>query len=138
MSATNSLLRAIHARLVADDVLTELIGADGIIDRLLPRQKLPCLVVNEIDTRDYSTGTEKAEEHFLTLEAWADEGGRRMALEIANRVTLLLDDATLTLDGGFVLVNLQHRSTRSRREAKTRNFIAEIRFRAVTEPVEHS
>lgn len=133
MSAGNVVLQAIHARLSADAALAMLIGAGGIIDRVLARPVLPCLVIGDVETRDYSTATEKAEEHFLTLEAWAEAGGRRRALEIAARAVALLDDAALSLEGGFVLVNLQHSSTRSRREAKTRNFVAEMRFRAVTE-----
>ena len=48
---------------------------------------------------------------------------------------LLLDDAALTLQGHH-LVGLQHLLTRSRREVKTRMHIAEMRFRAVTEPVD--
>ena len=41
-------------------------------------------------------------------------------------------DAVLSLTG-FSLVNLLHRSTRARREAKTKAQVAEIIFRAVTE-----
>jgi hypothetical protein len=133
MSAANALLRAIQTRLAADAALASLTGVGGIIDRLLARPVLPCLVIGDLESRDYSTSTEKAEEHFLTLEAWAEAGGRRRAQEIAARVVALLDDAALPLEGGIVLVNLQHRSTRSRREAKTRNFVAEMQFRAVTE-----
>jgi nucleoid DNA-binding protein len=44
----------------------------------------------------------------------------------------LLDDAVLSV-AGFVLVNLRHRSTRARREPKTRAQVAEMVFRAVTE-----
>ena len=133
MSAANSLLRAIQARLSADAALILLIGAGGIIDRLLARPVLPCLVIGDVETRDYSTATERSHEHFLTLEAWSEGGGRRQALEIAGRVITLLDDTAMLLEGGFVLVSMQHSSTRSRREAKTRNFVAEMRFRAVTE-----
>lgn len=131
MSAANLLLQAIFARLTGDAVLIALIPG-GVIDRLLPRALLPCVVIDDLESRDYSTATEKAEEHFLWLQIWSDANGRKGAGEIAARVTSLLDDAALPL-AGVSLVNLSLLSSRSRREAKTRNFVVEMRFRAVTE-----
>lgn len=131
MSAANALLFAIVARLTGDAALALLLPG-GVVDRLLPRALLPSIVIGELESRDYSTATEKAEEHFLSLEIWSDAGGRKRAAEIAERVKVLLDDAALPLNG-VMLINLQLRSSRSRREAKSRNFIAEMRFRAVTE-----
>lgn len=132
MSAANALLAAIHARLCADPQLAERLGTGGIRDRLLPRPALPCLVVGETETRDYSTGTEAGEEHRLTLEVWSEGAWRREAGEIADRVRMLLHDAALELDGA-VLVSLAHERTRTRRQPKTDYFVAELRFRAVTE-----
>lgn len=131
MSAANALLKAVFARLTGDAVLMALTSG-GIVDRLLPRALMPCIVIGEIDSRDYSTATEKAEEHFLSLEIWSDAAGRKQAGEITERVKTLLDDAALPL-ANVSLVNLQLRSCRSRREAKSRNFITDMRFRAVTE-----
>lgn len=130
MSAANLLLQAIFARLTGDAVLIALIPG-GVIDRLLPRALLPCVVIDDLESRDYSTATEKAEEHFLSLQIWSDANGRKGTGEIVARVTSLLDDA-LPL-AGVSLVNLSLLSSRSRREAKTRNFVVEMRFRAVTE-----
>lgn len=131
MSAANTLLQAIHGRLSGDAALmAETTG--GVVDRLLPRPVFPCIVFGDLETRDYSTATEQAEEHFLTLEIWSEAGGRKRAEEIAMRVRTLLDDAALTLEG-MTLVSLQHRSGRSRREPKARSFVAELCFRAVTE-----
>ncbi|MBN9029002.1 MAG: hypothetical protein BGO05_21235 [Rhizobiales bacterium 63-7] len=132
MSASNALLRAIHARLSGDAVLTAMIGVDAIHDRLLDRPRLPCIVVADLRSEDFSTATESSEEHFLTLEAWSDDQGQRAAQEIAARLRVLLHDADLTL-AGATLVNLQHRATRARREPKMRRHVAEMRFRAVTE-----
>lgn len=132
MSAANALLQAIHARLSGDAGLTALIGEDGIRDRLLPRQRLPAVVIGEFDTRDLSTATEAGEEHFVTLEIWTEGEGRRAALTIADRVRALLDNADLALDGA-VLVSLLATGSRSRREPGTRAYRVEMRFRAVTE-----
>lgn len=133
MTAANALLAAIHATLSGDAVLTGLVGRDGIRDRWLARAAMPCIVFGEMETGDYSTSTEDAEEHLLTLEIWSGAEGRREVAEIAGRVRALLDDAGLALDGA-VLVNLRHRDMRIRRESKSKLFCAEVRFRAVTEP----
>lgn len=132
-TAANALLAAIHARLSGDAVLAGFVGRDGIRDRWLARAVMPCIVFGEMETRDYSTSTEDAEEHLLTLEVWSGAEGRREVVEIAGRVRMLLDDAAFALDGA-VLVNLRHRDMRIRREAKSKLFRADIRFRAVTEP----
>ncbi|AYD00232.1 DUF3168 domain-containing protein [Neorhizobium sp. NCHU2750] len=131
-TAAISLLQAVHARLAGDAGLVAMLGPGGIHDRLLPRPKLPAVVIGELETRDLSTSTEAAEEHFLTLEVWTEGEGRRGAQEIAAKTIALLDDADLALDGA-VLVSLLRTVTRARREPKTRNYLVEIRFRAVTE-----
>jgi hypothetical protein len=131
-SAANELLQAIHAVLAGNAGLTALIGPDGIRDRLISSRHLPALVIADMTTNDYSTATEAGEEHILILQAWSDASGQRQAQEIAGMVRDLLQDAALPL-AGHLLVNLQHVSTRARREAKTRLFCAEMRFRAVTE-----
>jgi hypothetical protein len=132
MTAANVLLQAVHARLSGDAGLMAMIGPDGIRDRLLARPRLPAIVLGELETRDLSTATEPGEEHFLTLEIWSEGDGRRQAQEIADKVTVLLDDAALVLQDA-VLVSLLRIGTRSRREPKTKYFLAEMRFRAVTE-----
>ena len=133
MRAANALLQALHARLLGDAVLTGLTGRGGIVDRLLPRPVLPCVVFGEIESRDYSTGSEQSEEHFVTIEVWSEEGGRKIAQDIAVRVLALLDDAPLVLGAGMTLVSLFFRNSRSVRPAKGKQFLTEIRFRAVTE-----
>ncbi|MCQ1850021.1 DUF3168 domain-containing protein [Neorhizobium galegae] len=132
MTAANVLLQAIHQTLASDAALAAIVGADGIRDRLLPRPKLPCVVFGEMETRDFSTASEAGEEHLLVLEIWSDGEGRRQAQEAASLVHGLLHDAALPLDGA-VLVNLLQVGTRTRREPKTKFYLAEMRFRAVTE-----
>jgi len=132
MTAANALLAAIHQQLSGDAALAEVVGADGIRDRLLPRTVLPCIVFGEMETRDYSTSTEGGEEHFISLEIWSEGEGRRQAQEIAGLIRGLLHDAVPALSGA-VLVSLLHVGSRTRREPKTKFFRTEMRFRAVTE-----
>lgn len=132
MSAAPTLQKAIHQRLSEDAELTALIGADGVCDRLLDKQRMPLVVIEAIDSRDLSTSTDQGEEHWLTLVAWSKGGGHLEVQTIAARVRALLDNADLTL-GGFHLVSLLHRSTRIAREGSKPIHKAEMRFRAVTE-----
>ncbi len=131
-AAANELLQAIHLALSADQALVGMIGADGIRDRLVTGRHLPCLVIAELLSTDYSTSTEPGEEHVLTLQVWSDAAGQRQAQQIGAVVRSLLQDASLPL-ASCTLVNLRHVGTRARREPKTRLFCAEMRFRAVTE-----
>ena len=132
MTAANALLAAIHARLSGDAALSALIGPDRIVDRLLARPLLPCIVFGDMETRDYSTATEAGEEHRLTIAVWSQASGRREAEEIAGRVQMLLHDAPLPL-ADHALVSLAHLRTRTRRQPNTGLFSAELQLRAVTE-----
>ncbi|MDB5555188.1 MAG: hypothetical protein JWL86_5172 [Rhizobium sp.] len=128
-SSTNALQAAIFSRLTGDATLTGMIGANAVFDRRLTGKAMPYLVLSEIATSDFGPD---AEEHLVTIEAWSDAEGRRQAQEIAARAKVLLDGAALSLTG-FALVNLLHRSTRARREPKTKAHVAQMVFRAVTE-----
>ncbi len=134
MSAANEMLTAIHGRLTEDAELLGLIGEDGVRDRLVTGRKLPSVLIGEVISNDYSTSTERGEEHLFSLEVWIDAGGRKQAQLVASRLHALLQDAALDL-GPHHLVSLLHVRTQSRREPKTKLYVAELRFRAVTEPV---
>ncbi|MFS2152418.1 DUF3168 domain-containing protein [Rhizobium sp. Rhizsp42] len=134
MSAANQLLMAIQTRLANDTDLSAMIGPEGLRDRLVSGRKLAAVIIADLASNDYSTATETGAEHLLTLEIWTDAGGRREAATIAERLRMLLHDAPLSLETHH-LVGLLHLSTRTRREAKTRLHVAEMRFRAVTEAV---
>jgi hypothetical protein len=132
MTAANALLTAVYQRLSGDAALVALVGPEGIRDRWLARARLPCVVFGEIETRDFSTSAEAGEEHFLTLEIWSEADGRRQGQEIAGRLQALLHDAAFALEGA-VLVSLLRMSARTLRDAKTKLFLTDMRFRAVTE-----
>ena len=133
-SIENAFLKAVHATLNDDAELNGLIGVDAIFDRLLSRPKLPAIVFGECETKDYSTATETGYEHLLTIEVWSEAHGRRALQAIEARTRALLHDADLPLLGA-VLVSLLFRKTRVRRVARNDYFVAEMQFRAVTEPV---
>ena len=132
MSAASALQKAIFAALSGDAALMAMVGADGVHDHAQMRSHRPCVFIAAIESLDASTATEAGEEHLLTLEVLAGEGGNRSAQEIAVRVRALLDDADLELDG-FALVSIFHRRTRIGRDAKAKGHVADMVFRAVTE-----
>lgn len=127
--SANALQAAIHARLSGDAALTAMIGSGSVFDRRVTGKPMPYLVLSEIASSDLAPGVE---EHEVRIEAWSDAEGRRQVQDIAARVKELLDDAALALSG-VVFVSLAHRSTRARREPKTRAEVAAMIFRAVTE-----
>lgn len=132
MSAQQALLRAIHARLLAEPSLASLLAAGGIRDQIAPRPRLPALVYGEIDSRDYATATEPGEEHVLTLGLWSDAEGRAGAQALAAAVRASLHHATLTLTGAH-LVSLICQGIKSRRDEDSGLFVVDVSFRAVTE-----
>lgn len=134
MSASAALQKAIYQRLQGDAGMVALVGADGVRDHVVAGDRRPFVGIASIDSRDFSTASEAGEEHLVTLEVRGGEGGHRGVQEIAARVQVLLDDAALVLDG-FALVGVFHRHTRVGRDAKARGHLAEMVFRAVTEPV---
>lgn len=127
--SANALQAAIHARLAEDATLTAMIGADSVFDRRVSGKPMPYVVLSEVITSDFAPG---AEEHEVRIEAWSDAGGRKQSQDIAAQVKVLLDGASLSV-AGFSLINFVHRSTRARREVRTRAQVAEMVFRAVTE-----
>jgi hypothetical protein len=135
MSAANAVMSAIYAALSGDAALSALLGGGVISDRLMERAKLPAIVLSAIDSRDYSTASEAGEEHFITLDIWADGQGRKAALTIAARVKALLHDVSLSLGSEHHLVAIRLMEQRSLRQKQRPEQSLSLRFRAVTETV---
>ena len=127
-----ALKSAIHARLSGDAALTALVPADRILDRAPQGLAFPFLLHGPVQSDDYSDASAAGEEHRFTIEVWADAARQAQALKIAARIVTLVDNAALTLSTGK-LVGLDHRSTRTRRDGRSRALVAELQFRAVTE-----
>ena len=140
MSApVNELLAALQAAVMADAALAAWIGADGFSDRRLRATRFPALSIGTVEARDWSTGTETGFEIILKLEAWS-ERGRREAEDLAENVRRVAQGLDPALAPGMEpalaslrLVNMVHRRTVSRREAKTGLFVANVTLRAVVE-----
>ena len=132
-TAAAALRAAIHDALVADSALTALLGGQKVYDEPPKSVVFPYVTLGDARVDDYSTGSDPAEEHRLTLHAWSRQGGHREAHLIAGALLQALDDAPLTPEGHH-LVNLRFSVADIRREADGRTYHAVVRFRAVTEP----
>jgi hypothetical protein len=132
-SAAAALRAAIHDALVADAGLTSLLGGARVYDEPPAAAAFPYVTLGEARIADFSTGTERGEEHQLTLHAWSRQGGHKQAHLIAGAMLQALDDVPLTLDD-HRLVNFRFALADVRREADGRTYHALVRFRAVTEP----
>jgi hypothetical protein len=133
-TATAALRAAIHDALVADGVLTAMLGGARIYDEPPANAAFPYVTLGEARVTDFSAGEERLEEHQLTLHAWSRQGGHKEAHGIAGALLHALDDAPLSPDG-HQLVNLRFSLADIRREADGRTYHALVRFRAVTEPI---
>jgi hypothetical protein len=131
--ATAALRAAIHDALVADAPLGAILGGAKVYDEPPKAAAFPYVTIGEARINDFSTGTERGEEHLLTLHAWSRQGGHKEAHLIAGALLQALDDAPLTLTD-HALVNLRFTTADVRRENDGRTYHALVRFRAVTEP----
>jgi hypothetical protein len=132
-TAAAALRAAIHDALAADTPLTSLLGGARVYDEPPQNPSFPYVTLGEARVSDFSTGTERGEEHQLTLHAWSRQGGHKEAHLIAGALLQALDDASLPLDD-HRLVNFRFALADVRREADGRTYHALVRFRAVTEP----
>jgi hypothetical protein len=132
-SGTAALRAAIHAALSSDIALTTLLGASRVYDEPPPSPVFPYVTLGEARVTDYSAGSERGEEHQLTLHGWSRQGGHREAHLVTGAVMDALEDAPLSL-AGHHLVNFRFALADVRREPDGRTYHALIRFRAVTEP----
>jgi hypothetical protein len=134
MSTSAVALRAaIHDALVADAPLNTLLGGPKVYDEPPPGAAFPYVTLGDARVTDWSTGSERGEEHQLTLHAWSRQGGHKEAHLVAGALLQALDDAPLVLTD-HRLINFRFALADVRREADGRTYHALVRFRAVTEP----
>jgi hypothetical protein len=127
------LQKAVYAALSGDAALTALLGEGGVHDAAPPDAAFPYVVIDQMQVRDWSTGTEEGAEHILTLHVWSRHAGKREAYEIADAVRAVLDTAFLTLED-HRLINLRHQYSELKRDEDGETHHGVLRFRAVTEP----
>jgi hypothetical protein len=133
-SAGWDLQKAVYAALSSDATLTTLLGGTNIHDAASQDAAFPYVIIDQMQIRDWSTGTEPGAEHMLTLHVWSDYAGKREAYEIADAVRAALDGALLSLED-HRLINLRHQYSELKRDEDGQTYHGVLRFRAVTEPL---
>lgn len=128
------LQKAVYGALVADSALAALLGGARVYDEVPRGAAFPYVTFGPSAIRDWSTGTETASEHAVTLRAWSKHGGEREVHRILDAIRAALHDAPLSLDG-YRLVNLRHETSEMAREADGETHRGTARFRAVIEQI---
>ena len=134
MNAALALQQAMRNALLANTTLTTLLGGAHVFDEV-PRGEPPLHVVfGAIETRDWSTSTQKAHEHFVSIDVVTNERARGRAQAICNAIETALDNTVLVL-ADHRLINLRSTFWNVSRAKATNTFNATLRFRAATEPL---
>jgi hypothetical protein len=127
-----ALRAAILAALSGDPALAGLMGSPTIHDEP-PRGAEPVYALfGEASARDDSTPDTRAHAQDLALLVHGRPGSARPALEAAERMAVLLDDADLPLQG-HRLVGLRVLAVEAGRDERTGLARVVLRLRAVTE-----
>jgi hypothetical protein len=133
-SSSWALQQALYAAVTGSAPLAALIGPPRVYDDIPQGAAFPYLTLGQSTLRDWSTGTDDAEEHTLTLHVWSRAGGRREMHEVMDVLRVALHDQPLAL-AGHRLVNIRHEISEARRDPDGETYHGIVRFRAVTEPV---
>jgi hypothetical protein len=133
MSApAEALQKAVFATLAGDATLAGLLGGAKVYDGAPRNAAAPYVHLGELVARDWSTATEAGSEITFAVVVWSRAEGRIEGIAIADRVTALLHDQDLAVEG-FTLVNLRHVATETARVDKPEGRRVVARFRAVVE-----
>ena len=133
--AASSLHRSVYDTLVADPVITALLGGTHVYDHVPRGSRFPYITFDQTSARDWSTGSGPGYEHFLTLHVWSQAPGRAELHDIMAAVYNLLHDQQIAVSG-FHLINLRQQSSEVRRENDGETWRGVIRLRGVTEPID--
>lgn len=134
-SAPLELQRAVQARLIGDPTLTALLGGMArVYDHAPADVPFPYISHGRTSVHDWSTATERGDEHLFTLNVWSKARGRAEALLIMRRLRALLDDEPLSL-ASHHLVSLELEFREVRYDDDLSVYHGLMRFRALTEEI---
>jgi hypothetical protein len=133
-SAGWDLQKSVYTTLQASASLAALLGGKRIYDAVPQDAVFPYVIIDQMQIRDWSTGTEKGFEHVVLLHVWSHHEGKREICEIGDALRGVLDGAELPLDE-HRLVNLSHQYSDLKRDDDGKAYHGIVRFRAVTEPL---
>ena len=131
-SAAWSLQKSIVQALKSDAALQALSGGVRIYDFVPQRAAYPFVSLGHMVSHDWSTGSERGEEHVFDLHVWSRGKGKKQCLEIMSAVLRVLHDVALSVEG-HQLINLRYQFADARLDPDGETVHGILRFRAVTE-----
>jgi Protein of unknown function (DUF3168) len=132
MIASAALQAAIHARLIGDTTVTTLLGGPKVHDRTPPEEVFPYVTFGAAASQDWSTGTERGDNHLIMINVWSRQQGKKQALEIAGAIIAALEPAALA-PAGHRVVLLRAIGVDANYDTGLRGYRATLRFEALTE-----
>ncbi|WP_420959903.1 DUF3168 domain-containing protein [Brucella sp. IR073] len=133
-SASLELQKAIYLALLDDFALRAKLGGPKIYDHIAASASFPYVTFGQTAVYDWSTDTERGDEHLFTIHVWSRAGGRKQVLEIMEMIAARLRDSAPTLNG-HRLVSLALQYQQARNEDEQDGYHGLLRYRAVTEVV---
>ena len=130
--ASFTLQHAIIAQLKQDTALLALLGGDRVFDAVPAKAVCPYLSYGPVSMRDWSTGSNAGQEHFISISFYSRQPGFREAYALSDTVIESLESAELELDG-HKLIFFRFDTAEFRRENDSLTTRALISFRALTE-----
>ena len=109
-----------------------LLGGSYVYDFVPQRAAYPFVSLGNVVSRDWSTSSERGDEHALTLHIWSKARGKKQCHLIVSSVRRVLHDVELSVED-HSLVNLRHEFSDVRLDPDGETFHGIVRFRAVTE-----
>jgi hypothetical protein len=131
-SPVTELRKSILARLLADVDLVGALGGQKVFDETPRNVEPPYAIFAEAQMRDWSADLSRGAEQFLTLAVVSTARGLREALDIAQKLEELLDEAPLVMQG-HTLIDLRFVAMETKRDQNGRFARVNLRFRATTE-----
>ena len=133
-TASWALQAAIHTALTEDVDVLAVLGGARIYDHVPRGASYPFVTFGTTSERDWSTGSDRGNEHIVILNVWSQDQGRAQVQQMIEAVRAALHDRPLLPIGR--LINLRHEASDTRREADGERYSGTIRLRAVTEPAD--
>ncbi|PWB90616.1 DUF3168 domain-containing protein [Methylocystis sp. MitZ-2018] len=126
-----ALRKAIRAYLFADSGFAAALG-QKLYDEAPHGTEPPYALFGEAQLRDWSADLSPGAEQLFTIGVTSTMRGLSEALQLAQRIADLLDEAALSLEGHW-LIDLRFLSMETRRDQNGRFARVNLRFRATTE-----
>ncbi|OXS99449.1 hypothetical protein B7H23_14950 [Notoacmeibacter marinus] len=135
MTPAFTLQKAIYQWLSSDASLMAMLSGPGFYDAPSPGARFPYVTFGRASGFDWSSGMERGQEIFLTLQVWSNRRGRREAATVMKTIETRLRDFTPQRDG-LRLILLDCEMQEIKHDSEAALYRGTARYRALVEEVE--